>query len=137
VINLNLIGNNRPNADLLAVKGKHVVRIQVKTSSYLNWVSLGYIEKGKSIVNSKAGEPATHFAMVGHQAPGEYSIHIIPAGVIKKWEDKSIRIHAARGRTKNGGYIYFGEKPRKSVYAINETGREFKKYRDNWSILEK
>ena len=137
VINLNLIGNNKPNADLLAVKGKHVVRIQVKTSSYRDWVSLGFIQEGKSLVNSKAGEPATHFAMVGHKAPGDYSMHIIPAQRIKKWEQQSIRVHADGGRTKNGGYMYFGKKPRKSKYAINETGEEFEAYRDNWQSLEK
>lgn len=136
VINLNLIGNNRPNADLLAVKGKHVVRIQVKTSQYGDWVQLGWIEEGRSNINNKIGEPADFFAMVGHRAPGDYSIHIIPARYLKDWEQRNLQAHAEHGRKKNPGYLYFGNKDRKTKFDINKTGEEFAPYRDAWHLLE-
>lgn len=135
VINLNLIGNNKPNADLLAVKGKHVVRLQVKTSQYYNWVQLGWITNERSIVNSKVGYPADFFVMVGHKGPNNYSIHIIPEKYVKQWEDRNRQAHAAIGRSKNPGYMYFGEKVRNTKIAINQSGSEFAKFRDAWDSL--
>ena len=136
VINLNLIGNNRPNADLLAVKGKHVVRIQVKTSQDMDWVQLGWIEEGKSNINTRIGDHADFFAMVGHKGPGDYSIHIIPANYLIEWEKRCAKAHTERGRKSNPGYIYFGKKPRRTKIKINEIGEEFSHFRDAWQSLE-
>jgi hypothetical protein len=136
VINLNLIGNNRPNADLLAVKGKSVVRLQIKTSKYKDAVQLGWIQEGKTNVNSKIGDPADFFVMVGHEAPGNYSIHIIPAEYMKKWEQRNLAAHAVHGKNKNPGYLYFGAKKRKTKFAINQSGDEFAPFMDAWESLE-
>ncbi len=136
VINLNSIGNNRPNADLLAVKGSRFVRLQVKTSKYKDAVQLGWIEEGKSNINSKIGDPADYFVMVGHAAPGDYSIHVIPAEVLAKWEKRNLAAHAKHGRIKNPGYVYFGAKNRKTKFDINQDGSEFEQYKNAWSSLE-
>ncbi|MDE2383523.1 MAG: hypothetical protein KGO53_02800 [Alphaproteobacteria bacterium] len=136
VINLNAVGNNRPNADLLAVKGKHVVRIQVKTSKYRDAVQLGWIGEEGSNVNSKIGEPADFFALVGHEAPNNYTIVIVPASHMKDWESRNRTAHAAHGRMKNPGYVYFGDRTRKTKFEINQSGAEFAEFVDAWHILE-
>jgi Holliday junction resolvase-like predicted endonuclease len=136
VINLNLIGNNKPNADLLAVKGKTIVRLQVKTSRYRDWVQLGWITKGKTNINGKFGDPADFFVMIGHQAPNDCKIHVIPVDYMKAWEQRNMAAHLAHGRTKNSGYMYFGETPRKTKFDINKSGDEFRMFRNAWELLE-
>ena len=136
VINLNSVGNNRPNADLLAVKGSRVVRIQVKTSKYKDAVQLGWISEEGSNINAKEGDPADFFALVGHVAPNDYSIVIVPADYMKDWEVRNRRAHAEHGRTKNPGYVYFGERERKTKFSINQSGSEFIKFIDAWNLLD-
>lgn len=136
VINLNLIGNNKPNADLLAVKGKHVVRLQVKSSRYKDWVHLGWIMEGKTNVNGRKGDPADFFIFVGHVNPDEKSIHVMPAGKVKEWERRNLLAHKAHGRKNNSGYIYFGEKTRRTKFEVNRGGTEFLEFRNAWHLLE-
>jgi hypothetical protein len=136
VINLNAVGNNRPNADLLAVKGNKVVRIQVKTSKYMDAVQLGWIGERGTNVNSKVGDPADFFALVGHAAPNKYSIVIVPAEHMKNWEDRCRQTHAEHGRMKNPGYVYFGERERKTKFEINKSGEEFSRFKDAWNLLD-
>ena len=136
VINLNAVGNNRPNADLLAVKGNKVVRVQVKTSKYKDAVQLGWIGDEGTNVNGKDGDPADFFVLVGHVSPNNYTIVIVPADHMKDWEDRNRRVHAEHGRTKNPGYVYFGNHERKTKFSINNSGEEFVKYLDAWNLLD-
>jgi hypothetical protein len=136
VTNLNAVGNNRPNADLLAVKDNKVVRIQVKTSKYIDAVQLGWIGEEGTNVNSKVGDPADFFALVGHEAPNKYSIVIVPAEYMKNWEHRNRLAHAKHGRTKNPGYVYFGDRERNTKFDINKSGSEFVKFKDAWHLLE-
>ncbi|MDP1700093.1 MAG: hypothetical protein Q8L53_03910 [Aestuariivirga sp.] len=135
VINLNLIGNNKPNADLLAVKGKQQWRIQVKTSQYIDWVQLGWLEHGKTVINSKLGDPADFFALVAHRAPGDYKIFVIPVSHMKDWERRNLKTHFEFRRTKNSGYVYLGAKLRKTKFNINRSGEEFQPFLDGWKLL--
>ncbi len=136
VINLNAVGNNRANADLLAVKRNKVVRIQVKTSKYKDYVQLGWIGEEGTNINTKEGNPADFFILVGHLAPNNYVIVIIPADYMRDWEDRNRRAHAEHGRKKNPGYVYFGVRERKTKFGINKSGAEFAKYLDAWDLLE-
>lgn len=136
VINLNLIGNNKPNADILAVKGKHAIRLQVKTSRYRDWVQLGWISEGKTNINGRIGDKADFFVMIGHPSPSDCSIHVIPVNYLKDWENRCLKAHLEIGRKKNSGYVYFGEKERNTSFDINRSGIEFAKFRDAWHLLD-